>query len=251
MYRFTTRTVTFWSAAAPGREIVGEAAMTGVSAIIPTLNEAAHLAATIDAARDAGVDEIIVSDGGSVDPTVEIARSLGARVITGERVRARQLNRGAEEASHDALLFLHADTLLPHGAADAIRRAIDAGLEFGGFRIAFIEPHFRLRYVAFLVNARTRMTRAPWGDQAQFARRDAFARAGGYPDFPIMEDYELARRMSRAGRTTLLPLTVRTSGRRFLSNGVVRTSIVNWTVIAAYHLGVSPERLAKWYRGVR
>lgn len=222
--------------------------MTGVSAIIPTLNEAAHIAATIDAARAAGVTEVIVSDGGSSDATVEIARAHGADVIIGERLRARQLNRGAEAASHDALLFLHADTLLPEGAAEAIERALDDGFDFGGFRLAFIEPHFRLRYVAFMVNARTRMTREPWGDQAQFACRDVFARVGGYPDFPIMEDYELARRMRRAGRATLLPLTVRTSGRRFLGKGVVRTAIVNWTVIAGYHLGVSPIRLAAWYR---
>jgi rSAM/selenodomain-associated transferase 2 len=221
----------------------------GASAIIPTLNEAAHIGATIDAARAAGVAEVIVSDGGSSDATVEIARARGARVIEGERSRARQLNRGAEAASHEALVFLHADTLLRAGAADAILRALDDGSDFGGFRLAFIEPHFRLRYVAFMVNTRTRITREPWGDQAQFVRRDVFLRIGGYPDFPIMEDYDLARRMRRAGRVALLPLTVRTSGRRFLTRGVVRTSIVNWTIVAGYHLGVSPERLARWYRG--
>jgi rSAM/selenodomain-associated transferase 2 len=214
--------------------------MTGVSVIIPALNEEAHLGATIDAALAAGAAEVIVSDGGSRDATLTIARSHGARVVIGERSRARQLNRGAEEASHEWLLFVHADTLLPAGACAAV---VASDADFGGFLIDFIEPGWRLRYVAFMVNARTRLTRAPWGDQGHFARRAAFP---GYPDFPLMEDYELARRMRR--RAAILPLRVRTSGRRFLQKGVIRTSIINWTVVLAYHCGVSPERLARWYR---
>lgn len=213
-----------------------------VSVIIPTLNEEARIAATIEAAFAAGAAEVLVCDGGSTDATLAIAEAHGARAIASERVRARQLNRGAEAASHDALLFLHADTLLPRGAADAVVHALrDA--DFGGFLVDFIEPAWRLRSVAFMINRRTRLTRAPWGDQAQFARRDRFP---GYPDLPIMEDYALAMRMR--DRAAILPLRVRTSGRRFLSKGVIRTSIVNWTIITAYHLGVSPERLARWYR---
>jgi len=213
--------------------------MTRVSVIIPTLNEETHIAATIDAARAAGVDEVIVADGGSTDATVAIAETHGARIIAGERVRAKQLNRGAAEATGDVLIFLHADTLLPQGAADAV---IDAGRNCGGFLLEFLEPGFRLRCVAFMINARTRLTRAPWGDQAQFFRSDAFP---GYPELPLMEDYVVARAMKRAA---IVPLKVRTSGRRFLAKGVLRTSALNWLIIAAYHLGISPERLAQWYR---
>ena len=211
--------------------------MTRVSAIIPTLNEESFIAETIDAARAAGVDEVIVADGGSTDATVAIAEARGARVILGERMRAQQLNRGAAEATGDVLIFLHADTLLPAGAADAVRQADG---DCGGFLVGFIEPG--LRHVAFMINARTRLTRAPWGDQAQFFRREAFP---GYPEFPLMEDYAVARAMKRAA---ILPLKVRTSGRRFLTKGVIRTSCINWLIITAYHLGVSPERLAAWYR---
>jgi rSAM/selenodomain-associated transferase 2 len=215
--------------------------MTDVSVIIPTLNEEALIGATIDAAFAAGAAEVIVCDGGSGDGTVAVARSHGARIVTGQRVRARQLNRGASEASHEMLVFLHADTFLPPGACEAVQKA---GADFGAFLVEFLEPGLRLRWVAFMMNARTRLTRTPWGDQAHFARRATFP---GYPDFPIMEDYELARRMRK--RAVILPLKVRTSGRRFLSKGVLRTSVVNWTIILAYHLGVSPERLARWYRG--
>lgn len=217
-----------------------------VSVVIAALEEEERIGATIDAAFAAGAAEVIVVDGGSTDATAAIAAARGARVATGECVRARQLNRGADLARHDVVLFLHADTLLPRGAADAVARAVDAGFVFGGFRLAFAEPG--LRHVAFMINLRTRITRAPWGDQAQFARRETFARAGRYADLPIMEDYELARRMKRAGRVALLPLTVITSGRRFLRKGVLRTTALNWLIIASYHLGVSPERLARWYR---
>lgn len=214
--------------------------------VIPALNEAAVLGTAIDAAFAAGAAEVIVADGGSIDDTIAIAETHGARVIAGERIRARQLNRGAEAAANDAILFLHADTLLPTGACNAVQRAVTRGFDFGGFRIAFIEHSARLAYVAFMINARTRMTQKPWGDQAQFVRRDAFLAIGGYPEFPIMEDYELARRMKHR---TVLPLTVRTSGRRFLEKGVIRASMVNWLIITCYHLGVKPETLARWYRG--
>lgn len=216
-----------------------------VSVIIPALDEAARIGSTIDAAFAAGAAEVIVADGGSTDDTSVIARDHGAIVLEGERVRARQLNRGAATATHDALVFVHADTLLPSGACAAIEKALASGFDFGGFELAFIEDLPRLRLVARLINARTRLTRQPWGDQAQFVRRDAFVRAGGYPELPIMEDYELARRMRNR---VVLPLRVRTSGRRFMMKGVVRTTATNWRVIVAYHLGVSPERLARWYR---
>jgi rSAM/selenodomain-associated transferase 2 len=219
-----------------------------VTVVIPSLNEAAHIAATIDAARAAGAAEVIVADGGSSDDTVTIARERGARVFTGESLRAAQLNRGLEAASHEVVMFVHADTLLPAGATAAAERALDDGAIFGGFRVEFLEPG--LGAVAFMINARTRLTRKPWGDQAQFARRETLLWMGGYPPFPLMEDYELARRMKRLGRVALLPLTVRTSGRRFLTKGVFATSLLNWVIIAGYHFGVRPERLARWYRGV-
>jgi rSAM/selenodomain-associated transferase 2 len=213
--------------------------------VIPALNEEPRIGAAIDAAFAAGAAEVIVADGGSLDGTVAVAKAHGARLVEGETVRARQLNRGAEAAVHEVVLFLHADTLLPAGAADAAARAIQQGFDLGGFHLRFLEECVRLRWASMMINLRTRLTRRPWGDQAQFVRRESFLRGGGYPDWPIMEDYELARRVRHR---TVLPLTVRTSGRRFLQKGLLRTSALNWLVIVAYHLGVSPETLARWYR---
>ncbi len=216
--------------------------MGRVSVIIPTFNEEVRIGATIDAAWAAGASEILVSDGGSTDATVAIATERGVRVIAGESMRACQLNRAANAAEHDILIFLHADTLLPAGAAGAVTGAIEDGFTCGGFQLEFAEGGPRLGCVAFMINTRTRLTRAPWGDQAQFFRRDAFP---GYPELPIMEDYALSRQMKRA---VILPLKVRTSGRRFLRKGVIRTSVLNWTIILGWHLGIAPERLAAWYR---
>lgn len=216
-----------------------------VSVIIPTLDEEQHVAAAIDSAFAAGAAEVIVADGGSTDRTCAVAAEADAKVIRCERMRAKQLNAGAATASGDFLLFLHADTLLPAGACRAVETA---AAPFGGFRLSFLEPHRSLRLGAFLINARTRITRQPWGDQAQFVRRGVFHEVHGYRELPIMEDYEFARRMCRAGSVAILPMHVRTSGRRFLARGLLRTVITNWAIVAAWHLGVAPERLARWYR---
>ena len=147
----------------------------------------------------------------------------------------------------DALIFLHADTLLPFAAASRVIEAL-AGHEFGGFRIRFAESDVRLRLAESLINVRTTLTRCPWGDQAQFISRERFLAVGGFREIPIMEDYEMAVRMKRSGRTTILRESVTTSGRRFLRRGVLRTTILNWRIVAAYRRGVDPADLAKMYR---
>lgn len=210
-----------------------------VTVVIPTRNEERHVAAAIRSAFDAGAAEVIVVDGGSTDATTAVAAEAGARVLAGEPMRSKQLNLGAREAAHDTIVFLHADTILPAGAAAAV---LASSVPFGGFRIAFLERSWRLRVAAFLINARTRITKQPWGDQAQFVRKNAFP---GFREIPIMEDYELARTMSPRA---ILPLTVRTSGRRFLAKGIVRTAFINWRTIVQYHLGADPIELARRYR---
>ena len=215
-----------------------------VTAIIPTLNEEDWLGDAIDSAFAAGVAEVIVADAASVDRTPRIAKAHGARLLLAERPRARQVNAAMRAAAHDNLIILHADTRLPAGAADAVAKALQE-VEFGAFRLAFIEPSPRLRIAAMLINLRAAMTKAPWGDQAQFIRRDALLRLGGFREMPFMEDYELAERM-KPGR--ILPLTARTSGRRFLRLGLFRTAAINWRIIIRYRKGADPEALWDLYR---
>lgn len=219
-----------------------------VAVIIPSLDEEARIGTAVDSALAAGAAEVIVVDGGSRDDTAAVAARHGARVITTEPMRSRQLNRGAEAASAPYLIFLHADTILPAGAAEAVAGTLANGTDFGGFRLQFAEDAARLRVAATMINLRTTLTRCPWGDQAQFIRRDVFLAGGGFREIPLMEDYELAVRMKRSGRTALLPLTVTTSGRRFLRKGVWRTAFINWAIIVRYRLGTDPAKLARWYR---
>jgi rSAM/selenodomain-associated transferase 2 len=207
-----------------------------LTVVIPTLNEEERVAAAVRSAFEAGASEVIVVDGGSTDATVERSAAAGARVLVSEPMRAKQLNLGAQAAAHDKIIFLHADTLLPLGAAEAVLA------DFGGFRIAFAERSLRLRMAAFLINWRTRIIKQPWGDQAQFVDRRIFP---GFREIPIMEDYDLARRMKRG---KILPLTVVTSGRRFLQKGMLRTAFINWTTILRYHLGGDVDALARRYR---
>ena len=219
-----------------------------VTVIIPTLNEEDWIAGAVTSAFAAGAAEVIVADGGSTDRTARLATSAGARMLLSEPMRARQLNLGADAASHETLVFLHADSRLPAGAAAEVEDALMNGADFGGFRIAFAEPSRRLRLAAAMINLRTSITRCPWGDQAQFIRRETFLKAGGFLEMPLMEDYELAMRMKRHGRSVLLPMTVTTSGRRFLRKGLLRTAAHNWRTIIRYRLGADVDALARGYR---
>ncbi|HEX7681827.1 MAG TPA: TIGR04283 family arsenosugar biosynthesis glycosyltransferase [Thermoanaerobaculia bacterium] len=219
-----------------------------VTVIIPTLNEEDWIAGAVASAFAAGAAEVIVADGGSADRTPRLATSAGARMLLSEPMRARQLNLGADAASHETLIFLHADSRLPTGAAAAVEDALMKGADFGGFRIVFAEPSRRLRVAAAMINLRTSLTHCPWGDQAQFIRREMFLKAGGFLEMPLMEDYELAMRMKRSGRSVLLPMTVTTSGRRFLRKGVLRTAAHNWRTIIRYRMGADIDTLARGYR---
>ena len=216
-----------------------------VSVVIAALNDEQWIGAAVDSAFAAGAGEVIVSDGGSADRSRAIAADRGARVIASTPMRSRQFNTGASTVASDAIIFLHADTALPAGAADAVAAALQR-YEFGGFHISFAERAPKLRLAASMINLRTRITRCPWGDQAQFIRRATFVRSNGFREIPLMEDYELATRMKK--HATLLPLAVTTSARRFLEKGVLRTAMINWTIIARWRLGADAETLARFYR---
>lgn len=224
-----------------------------LSIVIPTLNEEHRLGSVLSTALEQA-DEVWISDGGSEDRTVAVAESYGARTVSGPAGRGIQLNRGAERADGDALLFLHADTRLPPAACVRVRRAIRRGAVGGGFRLRFDTEHPGLRFTAGLrfiaecINLRTRLTGCPLGDQAQFVERTAFTALGGFREWPILEDLDFLRRLKRRGRTVLLEEPIVTSPRRYLRRGAVRTIATNWLIFALYFAGVSPRRLARFYR---
>jgi len=221
--------------------------------VMPALNEAAVLRRHLPAAL-AAADEVVVSDGGSTDGTADVARELGARVVCGPPGRGGQLNRGADAldaGGGDILLFLHADTSLPPAGVQAVCDAVAGGAVGGAFRVRFDVDRPLLRLGARLINLRTRLTGLPLGDQAQFVRRDAFRRMGGFRDWPILEDLDFALRLKREGRTVLLDDRVTTAARRFVEQGIVRTVSTNWLIWFLFLLGMSPQRLARYYREIR
>ncbi|MFQ5526540.1 MAG: TIGR04283 family arsenosugar biosynthesis glycosyltransferase [Thermoanaerobaculia bacterium] len=220
------------------------------SVIVPTLNEADILERNLAIVVESGA-EVIVSDGGSSDRTVAVATALGVRVVTGSAGRGPQLNRGAAAATSDTFVFLHADTVLPERWPESVDRALSGGAVGGGFLVRFgsARPVFRLG--SRIVNLRTRWSRSPLGDQAQFANRVAFEKTGGFPDWPILEDLEFIRRLKRLGRIAVLGPPATTSARRFEERGITRTIVVNWMIFALYFAGASPERLVRLYDNPR
>lgn len=218
--------------------------------VIPTLDETKSIAATLRAAF-LEASQVVISDGGSRDDTVEQAVALGARAVSGPPGRGGQLNRGAAASDREAILFLHADTRLPAGAAERVLERIDAGAEGGAFLLRFDAPGWSYRFGERVVNARTRRFGWALGDQAHFVRRDVFEELGGYPDWPILEDVDFIRRLARRGKLGIVEATVVTDARRFEARGKARTVAVNWLIWTLFASGVSPHRLARLYRHVR
>ena len=220
-----------------------------LSVVVPTLDEASGIEAQLAAlaplrARGA---EVIVADGGSRDGTPALARPLADAVLTAPRGRASQMNAGAEAASGDVLLFLHADTLLPPDADRLVADALAGGPEWGRFDVAIEGSHPLLRVVARAMNLRSRLTGIATGDQAIFATAETFRAVGGYADLPLMEDIALSRALKRRSRPACLSAKATTSGRRWETRGVVRTILTMWRLRAAFFLGADPRRLAAAY----
>lgn len=221
-----------------------------LSVVIPTLNEEDAIAATLAAAQDARHVEIIVADGGSTDRTRDIAQSAGAQVLRVPGGRAAQINAGAAAATGGILLFLHADTRLPEGYSEFVRAALDQpGVAAGAFRFRLDAEGGAYRILERLVNWRSRVLQMPYGDQALFMKAGAFMALGGFPDLPIMEDFEMVRRLRRRGQICILDAAAVTSARRWMDRGILKATILNQAMIAGYLLGVSPRALARLYRG--
>ena len=221
-----------------------------VSIVVPTLDEEAPVRALLPTIIGLA-DEVIVSDGGSTDGTRAVAKSMGARVVDSAAGRGPQLNRGAQQANSDIMLFLHADTRLPADAMDQVVQAIENGHVGGGFLVRFDDPRPIFRLGSQIVNLRTRLTRSPLGDQGQFCRRDLFLDLGGFQSWPILEDLDFIQRLGRSGSIAVVSSVVATSARRFVQGGIARTIANNWLIFGLYFLGFSPLRLARLYRPVR
>lgn len=223
-----------------------------LSIIIPVLNEAHSLGATLDAVKEVrGSVEVIVVDGGSRDRTIEILQRRGVRVIRSERGRGIQLHAGACAAEGEALWFLHADTTPPGAAAELIADALKKdGVVGGNFRVRFDGERRAARFLTWLYPQLRRLGLL-YGDSGIFVRRETYQRIGGLKPFPIFEDLDLVRRLKSVGRMVEIPVEVLTSSRRFEGRSFVLI-FARWAVLQGlYWLGVHPRRLARMYGPVR
>ncbi len=229
-----------------------------ISVIIPTYNEEHTIIETLEHLRGARGDfEIIVVDGKSTDDTRSRVEALipvfpqALRLIVAERNRALQLNRAAEIARGEALLFLHADALVPPEALQVLEAALEREAIVGGnFRLAYEGDSHWSRFFTW-VNHFRRAFGIYYGDSGLFVRRQVFRRLGGFKPIPIMDDYEFVRRMARHGRTACLRPVLIVSDRRWRVQGIFAT-LASWAwVQGLYSIGVPPGYLARWYKPIR
>ncbi len=222
-----------------------------ISVIIPALNEGVNIEAVIRRAEDREA-EIIVVDGGSTDDTKVRASNAGARVEAGPVGRAVQQNRGAEIARGKVLLFLHADTHLPDRyAAHVFETLMDPGTAVGAFRFKTDLNKPFMKVIEFMTNIRSRYFKLPYGDQGLFMRKSVFESIGGFPEVSIAEDLLLVRRLSERGIIRISKAEVVTSARRWLTFGLLRTTLINQVIFACCYIGVSPHTIASFYRATR
>jgi rSAM/selenodomain-associated transferase 2 len=221
-----------------------------LSVVIPTLDAAPMLEATLRNLQARPQDEIIVADGGSRDRTTSIAAAAGARVVAAPRGRGPQLAAGAAAATRDWLLFVHADTRLDTGWRDAVgdfmadprRRAHAAA-----FRFALDDRSRAARRLERAVAWRCRCLHLPYGDQGLLIAAEHYRRVGGFKPLPIMEDVDLVRRIGRRN-IVMLPVAAVTSAERWRRDGWMRRSARNLACLSLYVIGVPPRVIAALYR---
>ncbi len=230
-----------------------------IAVIIPVFNEQEAVPTLHHTLLPMGFEEIILVDGDSQDRTLEVARALLSkkshscyRIISGPKGRGGQMNTGAAQATTDILLFVHADTQLPHNAKNVIEQALSHPHTVGGrFDVRFPHDQGYAWLVSRMMNHRSRLSGICTGDQAIFVRRHVFESMAGFADIPLMEDIEFSRRLKRQGTLVALSETVTTSFRRWEQHGPLRTIVRMWTLRFLYWIGWDPQRLHRYYSHVR
>ncbi len=223
-----------------------------VSIIVPTLNEELILENTLTQMQRLSPHELIISDGGSSDDTRNIAGKFSHQVITGCAGRAVQMNAGADEATGDVLLFLHADSRIePEGYRKIIECMANPQWVGGAFTLRIESGRQSLKLIALLANIRAKYFGLAYGDQGFFVRKKIFRDLNGFSPLPICEDLDFYRRLKKKGGVILLKEEAHTSPRRWLREGIFFTTARNFLIAVLFGLGFPPRILTKWYLAIR
>ena len=222
------------------------------SIIIPTLNEARYLSETLAQIKQLSPHEIIISDGGSNDNTLKIASKFTQNLIKGSAGRALQMNAGAQIATGELLLFLHADSYIERTSYQKMLAAMKKPEVLGGaFSLLIDSDRWALQIINQFANLRSRYLGRAYGDQAFFVKKHVFQEMKGFTEFPICEDLDFYKRLKILGPVVLLKEEVLTSPRRWINEGIWFTTIRNILIATLFELGFPPRILTKWYQTIR
>lgn len=241
-----------------------------ISVIIPTFNEASLVEQAVGNAWNCGADEVVLSDGGSTDQTVPLAAGLDCHIVHAPLGRGSQLNAGADAATGEVLLFLHADAVLSLDGCQQIREAMaEPVFAFGAFKQVLENRAWIYRLIEFGNACRGRVLQTVYGDQGIFVRKELFSRLGGFDEIPIMEDFTFSNKLRQlcegsrkagvidsefaqsAYKFRLLSGPLKVSTRRWEANGPIRQTFSNWMMTISFMRGTDPQLLAQVYYGKR
>lgn len=223
-----------------------------VSIIVPTLNEELALEKTLSQIQQLSPHEVIVSDGGSKDDTCKIATRLSQHVITSPSGRSLQMNAGADKATGDLLLFLHADNRLEPESYRKMLEAMENPKWIGGaFTLCIESASWSLKLITLLANIRSKYFGLAYGDQGFFVRKEIFKDMHGFTPIPICEDLDFYHRLRKKGSVILLKEKAHTSARRWMQEGIFFTTARNIIIAALFGFGFPPNTLTKWYPLIR
>ncbi len=221
-----------------------------ISVVIPTLN-AAHtigptLACLYEGMGQSLICEVIFADGGSEDSIKEIAKEVGATLVTSPKGRGSQLSAGAKVAKGKWILFIHADTVLSENWVHTMGNHINTKTNAAYCRLKFDTDTAPARFIAACANLRSRLFGLPYGDQTLLISKNLYKSTGGYPEIPLMEDVAIVRKLR--GKLTLLDITATTGSDRYIKDGWFKRAGKNLGTLARYFIGISPDKLAERYR---
>jgi len=223
-----------------------------ISIIIPVYNEEQTIKRLLEAlSGEKDKPEIIIVDGGSTDKTLAIAQAYPVKIIHSGKGRSRQMNRGAQAASGDILLFLHADCLPEQGTPAAIKEFLNEGHIGGCLHHKIDSSGLIYRLIEVSGNLRAKWSKIFYGDQAIFVRREDFFKIGGFDEVDLFEDVLFSKKLKRSGKVGQLDKKATASARRWQNQGLVKATLINWLLTIGFLTGIPVNRLKKFYLDIR